>query len=97
MAANLRALETREPAAFLEGFAEAARLLTGDPGTEPRQGVAWVAALARDLGVPRLGAWGLAPGDLAGMVSSALGASSMRGNPVDLTSGELLAVLEEAM
>jgi alcohol dehydrogenase class IV len=97
MAANLRVLEARGPAVALEGFAEAARVLTGDPGAGPRQAVAWVAALARDLGVPRLGTWGLAPGDLPALVSLSLGARSMRGNPVDLSPGELTAVLEEAM
>jgi len=97
MAANIRALEARGPAAALEGYAEAARLLTGDPAADPRAGAAWVAHLARDLGVPRLEAWGVQRADLAGALAQALRSRSFQANPVDLTAGELAVALEEAL
>jgi alcohol dehydrogenase class IV len=98
MAANVEALTAAgavPPA--LERYREVAAILTGDPSAGPRDGAAWAAERCRSLGVPPLSAWGIAPGDIPSIVSKARRASSMKGNPVSLSSEALAAVLEAAL
>jgi alcohol dehydrogenase class IV len=98
LAVNLRALRARAPGGPAEGrFAELARRLTGRPDASPEEGIAWVEALCRDLGVKGLGAHGLAPAGVAELVARARGASSMKANPIALTDAELTEILQRAM
>ncbi|MGC9225120.1 MAG: iron-containing alcohol dehydrogenase [Terracidiphilus sp.] len=97
MAANVAALRARtaeHPA--LERYTTIARLLTGNKEACAEDGIAWVRALAAELDVPALRAWGIAQSDLPGVVEKAARASSMKANPLPLTSEELLAVLKAA-
>ncbi len=94
---NVAALSRRDPEhPALARYAEVARLLTGDPGASVDDGVAWLADLGRTLDVPGLGAYGLEEADTASHVAAAQRASSMRGNPVELTDGELADLLRRA-
>ncbi len=98
MAANLRALAQRAPTSpTLMRYAEVARRLTGSPVAAAEDGVRWVGELVADLGVPRLGVYGLAAGDFAGVVAQARQASSMQANPVALTAEELADILAAAL
>lgn len=98
MAANIAALREREPASpALARYAEAARLLTGDPRAEAEDGAAWAAALAAELGVPPLARYGLGPAAIPEVAARARRASSMQGNPVALSDAELSAILREAL
>jgi alcohol dehydrogenase class IV len=97
MAANVAALEQRHPESPARArYDEAARLLTGRPQAVARDGIAWVRALVRDLGVPGLAAFGVTPRDFPALVEKAARASSMKANPIRLTPGELEAVLAAA-
>jgi hypothetical protein len=58
--------------------------------------VEWLGRLAADLGIPRLSHWGVTGAEVAAVVDQAGRSSSMKGNPVALTPGELTAVLQEA-
>jgi alcohol dehydrogenase class IV len=87
--ANIRALTVRAPdSPALERYAEAARLLTGDPRSSTVDGLAWLRETVSLLDVPRLEL----PDD-AGIVEKAAKASSTQGNPVALTDGELREIL----
>jgi alcohol dehydrogenase class IV len=96
--ANVAALRSREPGhPALGRYAQAAALLGGRPSAEPEEAAALLGELAAALGVRPLRDFGLGAADLPGLVPKAQAASSMRGNPVKLTDGEILAVLERAL
>ena len=95
MGANLRALRERAAGSpALAKFDELGRLLTGrgDAGAA----VSWIEGLCQDLGVRGLVALGVDLGRRDEIVAKAMAASSMRGNPVELTAAELGAVLDAA-
>jgi alcohol dehydrogenase class IV len=97
---NLRALRERAPAhPALPRYRELAALLTGAPPADvsPDDGVAFVAALTRDLRVPGLATHGMQAADIAGLVDKAKQASSMKGNPLPLTDAELTEIAERAL
>ncbi len=97
---NLRALRARVPAhPALPRFGELAALLTGAPAADvtAEDGVAFVASLTRDLGVPGLSRHGMRPADIPGLVEKAKQASSMKGNPLPLTDDELTEIAHRAL
>ena len=98
MRTNIYALRQRAPEhPALGRYVEVARLLTGRPDADAEDGAAWVAALANDLGIPGLRAYGIEPAHCDEIARKAAQASSMKGNPIALTHDELMAVLEAAL
>jgi alcohol dehydrogenase class IV len=96
--ANIRALRARDPGhPALDRYAEAARLLTGDPTGSTVDGVEWLRETVRLLGVPRLSAYGIGPGDADGIVARTVKAGSTQGNPVVLAENELHEILAKAI
>ena len=95
---NVRALESREPASpVLARYEEAARLLTGGPDASIADGIGWIRRTTELLGISHLGAFGLRPDQVDGVVTTAAKASSMQGNPIRLTDDELRGILTEAL
>ncbi len=95
--ANVRALRSAQPGSpALSRYAEAARLLTGDPAATIEDGIAWIRQTVTQLQIPRLREFGLQPEDFGDITASAMKASSTQGNPVTLTNNELHAILAEA-
>jgi alcohol dehydrogenase class IV len=90
----LRAAPTGGPG--LARYAEAAQLLTGDPGAAIEDGVAWIRATVTLLHVPGLREFGLRPQDFGEVAAKAAKASSTQGNPVVLTEADLREILAEA-
>lgn len=98
MAANLRALRQRQPASpALACYRQAAQILIGDGRAAAEDGVVWVQELAEALGVPGLAAYGVTAAHVAEVVAKAAVSSSMKGNPVALTSAELVRILQQAL
>ncbi|MHC5542610.1 iron-containing alcohol dehydrogenase, partial [Singulisphaera rosea] len=97
MEANLRVADERGDASTLGRYAEVARLLSGDPSANARDGVARVHELRADLQIPPLRDSGLSLDDCRRLVPLARVASSMKGNPVTLSDEELLGILEAAL
>ena len=98
MRANLAALAAREPQSIaLAKFDEVARLLTGDPEARGEDGARWIEALVSSMAVPKLGRYGLGEADFEVLVGKAAKASSMKGNPIPLTEGELRGILAAAV
>lgn len=98
MAANVAALEERRPGApALARYDEVARILTGRPDASAADGVAWVEELARDLHVPPLADYGVDEAALPELVANSQRASSMQGNPIELTADELAEILRRAL
>jgi alcohol dehydrogenase class IV len=98
MAANLAALRSRDSAnPALPRYEEVARLVTGRSSALANDGVEWVARLVSDLQIPKLGVYGLTARHAADLVEKSKNASSMKANPIVLTSQELAAVAESAI
>ena len=98
MEANLRAVRMRQPQSpALVRYAEIARILTGRSDAAAEDGAAWVRALVGELGIPTLSAYGLRREHVPGVVEKARRASSMKGNPIELTPEELSEVLAKAI
>ncbi|HSN92482.1 MAG TPA: iron-containing alcohol dehydrogenase [Anaeromyxobacteraceae bacterium] len=95
---NLRALRAREPGhPALDRFRHVAGWLTGRPDAAAEDGIAWIAGLVRDLGVPGLSRWGMGSADVPALVERAGRASSMRSNPIALLDEELREIAERSM
>jgi alcohol dehydrogenase class IV len=95
---NVRALRAREPSnPALDRYEEAARLLTGRPNASIDDGLAWIRETVELLKVPGLRAVGLRPEQADEVVAKAKTASSMQGNPLLLTDGELHAILTASL
>jgi alcohol dehydrogenase class IV len=98
MEANIRALSERDSESPALGrYDEIARIITGDPDADSRSGIRWVSDLCRSLQITPLAFAGMSKNDIPDLVKKAMRASSMKGNPVELTEGELTSILEKAL
>ena len=93
--ANLRALPPGHPA--LDRYAEAARLLTGQPAASIQDGLAWIRETLVLLSVPGLAAFGLGSEQADEIAAKAMTSSSMQGNPAVLSRDDLRAALIQAL
>ncbi len=97
MEVNLRALRGREPQnPALARYETLGALLTGNPAANADDGVFWVRRLVQELKIPPLRVYGLGANCSGEVVSNAARASSMKANPIVLTTEELGEVLEKA-
>ncbi len=95
--ANVRALQTREPASpILKRYDEVAQLLTGRSTAGANEAVGWLHQLCADLNVAPLSQFGFGVSDIPSVVAQAQKASSMKGNSIVLTEEELQGILLEA-
>jgi alcohol dehydrogenase class IV len=95
---NVRALLQRNPeSAALKRYTEIAQLVTGDATATLTDGIVWIESLAADLSVPPLSTFGMTGADIPLIVEKSAIASSMKGNPIELTAAELTTVLELAL
>lgn len=102
MAANIAHLEltkNSDPSAnkILDRYRVVARHLTGKEGAEPKDGVIFVEKLIRELEIPPLHHFGMKETDAEEAVHKAMNSSSMKANPVVLTSDELREVYLRAL
>jgi alcohol dehydrogenase class IV len=95
---NARALQDRAPDhPALYRYREAAVIATGQPGAEVMAFVHWLEELRQRLGIPGLEAYGIQTQDLADLAEKGAAASSMKANPLPLTTAELIEILETAL
>ena len=98
MATNIKALQSRaSDSPALDRYDEVARLVTGLPAARAADGMAWVRNLYQQLEVRPLAAHGIVVKDFSDIVAKAGRASSMKGNPIELTEEELLEILHNAL
>ncbi len=98
MDANRAALARRLPQSpVLARYDEVARLLTGRDVAPAGDGVEWVRVLSRTLAVPALASYGVAAGDIPGLVEKARAASSTKANPIALTREEMAEILARSL
>jgi alcohol dehydrogenase class IV len=98
MRVNHRALRERAPESrALARLGDVARMLTGRASAKAEDGIAWIAELAAALRIAPLSAYGLRRDDFSRICEMARVSSSMQGNPVELSMGELVEILDAAM
>jgi alcohol dehydrogenase class IV len=95
---NLRALRERLPESrAVQRYDEVARLLTKEPDAKADDSIEWVQNLVKAFQIPGLGSYGIQRKHVEELVSKASNASSMKANPIVLTSAELTEILESAI
>lgn len=98
METNIRALNKRLPgSSALARYDEIARILTNNPEADAQDGIRWIQGLCKDLHIPALACIGMSEVDIPSLVQAAMRASSMKGNPIELTAEELKEILLSAM
>jgi alcohol dehydrogenase class IV len=98
METNVRALLDREPgSSAIARFDEVAQFLTGEATAKASDCVDWIKNLCSKLSVPSLADFGLTEADFEVAAKKAQRASSMKGNPIELTGDELLDILRKAV
>jgi alcohol dehydrogenase class IV len=98
MQANVRALQTRAPdSPALARFDEIGRILTARSTAHASDAVSWIEELCTVLGLPGLRRYGLSENDFPTVVPKARNASSMKGNPIELSEEELHQILHKAI
>ena len=98
MAVNLRALEERAPEGdALHRYDEIAQTLTGKDEASAMDGVTWVRELCEALNIPPLATYGMRQDDWPDVVEKSTVASSMKGNPIQLTPDEMQEILAKAL
>jgi alcohol dehydrogenase class IV len=92
---NVRALQKRAPGSpALVRFDEIANIITGK--AEAEEAISWIQGLCTELKVPPLSGIGITKTNFPGIVAKAIRASSMKGNPIELTEDELTEILDKA-
>jgi alcohol dehydrogenase class IV len=94
MAANVRLLHGNH---LLRRCDEVAQILTGNSHATADVGVGWVADLVRDLQVPPLRTYGFTESYVPELIEKSAAASSMKGNPIQLTPDDMRGILLNAL
>ena len=98
MDVNLRALRERAPDhSALQRIAEVASLLAGRPEASPEDAITWLAELTAAMSIPGLASYGLNQDAIATVVTAAQRASSMRGNPIELSDQEVTEIVTRSL
>jgi alcohol dehydrogenase class IV len=98
MEVNLQALRDRAPEhPALRRLAELAVLLTEAPLATPEDAIGWLRGLTAALSIPGLASYGLDQAEIPQVVVGSQRASSMRGNPVELSDGEVGEILTRSL
>ncbi|MCK3683933.1 iron-containing alcohol dehydrogenase [Maribellus sp. YY47] len=92
---NIEAL--KEKGQSISKYDELAEILTGSELAKAEDAVIWAQNLVEALNIPSLAAFGLTPDDFPGLVQKAKVASSMKGNPVELSDEQLTRILEKSL
>jgi alcohol dehydrogenase class IV len=98
MDVNIHALQQRQPdAPATDRYTEIARLVTGHSHATALDGVKWVEDLCGDLKITCLADYGVTIDAIPALVEMSARSSSMKGNPIQLTSLEMSEILERAI
>jgi alcohol dehydrogenase class IV len=96
-AMNLRALRGRMPQSdALRRYDEVGRIVTGRAGATADDLVQWLRDLVSVLNIPPLSGYGVSRDDFPAQIAAAQKASSMKANPIALSTEELGEILQAA-
>jgi alcohol dehydrogenase class IV len=91
----LNARDSLNPA--VKRYEDVAKILTDNPSAKAMDGVAWLEDLCKHLDVAPLRAFGVKEKHFEEIINKSMNASSMKGNPIDLTFDELKDILQQAL
>jgi alcohol dehydrogenase class IV len=98
MKINIRAIRKRAGNSPVLGrYDSIGAILTGSAKAVANDGIQWIGELCKTLNVSGLGAYGVAEADIPVLVEKAAKASSMKSNPIVLSTEELTEVLHLAL
>jgi alcohol dehydrogenase class IV len=98
MSANISALQNRSPEhPALKRYSEIGELLNGDPEATADAGIKWVNDFCVHAYIQPLSKYGLSKALFSRIIEKAYQASSMKGNPVILSEGELRNILQKTL
>jgi alcohol dehydrogenase class IV len=98
MRVNLREIRRLDAGAkVLERYEVLARILTGRDSVEAEDAIGWLQDLSRDFQIRSLSELGLEDSELRLAAEKACNASSMKSNPVILSSENLVEIMEDAL
>jgi alcohol dehydrogenase class IV len=98
MEINVRALRDRAPEhPALLRMAELATLLTGQPDAALEDAIAWLQELTAALSIPGLASHKVSEEEIPAVVTAAQKASSMRGNPIELSDAEVTEIVTRSL
>ncbi|WP_372845847.1 iron-containing alcohol dehydrogenase [Pontiella sp.] len=96
--ANHRALQRCDPQhPALAKFEEAARIILNNNDATFEEALEHLKRICEQMFVPGLGEFGVTDSHIPAIVDKAKNASSMKGNPIELTEEELCYILEESI
>jgi alcohol dehydrogenase class IV len=98
MEVNLRALRDRAPDhPALRRMAEVATLGTDRSDATPEDAITWLQELTAALSIPGLASYKLSENEISTVASAAQKASSMRGNPIELSDTEVTEIVTRSL
>ncbi|MGD8963958.1 MAG: iron-containing alcohol dehydrogenase, partial [Desulfobacterales bacterium] len=98
MEMNISALQVHEPQSpLLARYREVAQIVTAKTDAEPSDGISWVQNVCSRLKLPPLADYKITEADFPLLVEKAQAASSMKGNPIQLSEEELVKILRQAL
>ncbi|HKI87956.1 MAG TPA: iron-containing alcohol dehydrogenase [Draconibacterium sp.] len=97
MEMNIQVLTGQKMEEKLFKYHEVAKILTGTDNATVTDGILWVNEMVRVLEIPSLSEFGVTQVHFTELVEKAKDASSMKGNPVLLSSEQLTTILEMSL
>jgi alcohol dehydrogenase class IV len=94
---NVRALQRHNSQQYLLRYDQVAQVLTGKSNAKAEEGIARIHDLCDALDIPGLSDFGITEDHFPDLITSSKKASSMKGNPVNLTDEELTEILQKAV
>jgi alcohol dehydrogenase class IV len=95
---NIEVLNARDPQnPAVKRYEDVAKILTGDPNAKAMDGVVWLEDLCKHLDVDSLSHFGVKEEYFEEIINKSMNASSMKGNPIELTFDELKDILQQAL
>ncbi|HEY9077089.1 MAG TPA: iron-containing alcohol dehydrogenase [Anaerolineaceae bacterium] len=94
---TLAALSQSKSHPIIEKYQRIARIVTGESDADVGDLVDWLYRTVEGLAIPRLGSYGITPGDIPEIAEKSESASSMKANPVTLPRERLIEILEKAL
>jgi alcohol dehydrogenase class IV len=94
---NVRALQRHNSQQYLLRYDQVAQVLTGKSNAKAEEGIDRIHELCHALDIPGLSDFGITEDHFPDLITSSKKASSMKGNPVNLTDEELTEILQKAV
>ena len=94
---NVRALQRHNSQQYLLRYDQVAQVLTGKSNAKAEEGIARIHDLCDALDIQGLSDFGITEDHFPDLIASSKKASSMKGNPVNLTDEELTEILQKAV